>query len=128
MRGSAPRPTISRRSCVTRTCGFPGSCTRACSPRSPGRAPASWGDEAGFRERFDIVALQRNLKAIGTFAYQSRERGKHGYLTYIEPTWESAFEALERLPRWSDASAILRAAAAAEASGRTRRGAPRVVQ
>ena len=79
-----------------------------------GQSPSLAGDGAGFRERFDIVALQRNLKAIGTFAYQSRERGKHGYLTYIEPTWESAFDALERLPRWSDAAAILKAAAAAE--------------
>ena len=82
-----------------------------------GQSAVLSGDEARFRERFDIVALQRNLKAIGTFAYQSRERGKHGYLTYIGPTWESAFDALERLPRWSDAEEILKAAAAGEGPG-----------
>ena len=29
------------------------------------------GDDAEFRRRFDLMALQRNLKALGTFGYQT---------------------------------------------------------
>jgi len=42
------------------------------------------------RERFfwvfDLAALQRNLKAVGTFAYLALVRGLKGYLRYIPPT------------------------------------------
>src|SRR4029079_16076160 len=32
------------------------------------------GDQKAFRQRFDIMALQRNLKALGTFGYQTTAR------------------------------------------------------
>src|SRR5204863_9991752 len=32
-------------------------------------------DTAEFRRRFDLMALQRNLKALGTFGYQTITRG-----------------------------------------------------
>ncbi|MEZ5283376.1 MAG: hypothetical protein R2712_00935 [Vicinamibacterales bacterium] len=36
-----------------------------------GQAP----DADEFRRRFDLMALQRNLKALGTFGYQTTTRG-----------------------------------------------------
>jgi len=39
-----------------------------------------------FYKIFDWMSLQRNLKAIGTFAYQHKVLGNDRYLQYIEPT------------------------------------------
>jgi N-acetylmuramate 1-kinase len=39
-----------------------------------------------FFKIFDWMSLQRNLKAIGTFAYQHNVLGNDRYLQYIEPT------------------------------------------
>ena len=74
-------------------------------------SPRQVPDRAAFRERFEIVSLQRHLKVIGTFAYQSRTRGKTHYLPYIPPTWERVLSTMNRLPRWRDALPILEAAA-----------------
>lgn len=63
---------------------------------------------AGFRRDFDVVSLQRNIKAIGTFAYQSSVRGKHDYLDSIPPTWDYVFETLSRLPQWEEAALLLK--------------------
>ena len=61
-----------------------------------------------FLEQLEVVALQRNLKAIGTFAYQATVRGKDHYLPYIAPTWRHALGALDRVPRMAmDARPIL---------------------
>ena len=42
------------------------------------------------REKFDRifgeVSIQRNLKAVGTFAYQSVKKNNHRYRKYISPT------------------------------------------
>jgi hypothetical protein len=43
-------------------------------------------DRAAFAELFQHVALQRCLKAIGTFAYMSVVRQRQQYLRYIPPT------------------------------------------
>ena len=37
-------------------------------------------DERVFRRRFDLMALQRNLKALGTFGYQTTTRGNPVYI------------------------------------------------
>jgi aminoglycoside/choline kinase family phosphotransferase len=43
--------------------------------------------EAGiFRQRFDLMALQRNLKALGTFGFQTTTRGNPVYIQYIPRT------------------------------------------
>jgi hypothetical protein len=42
--------------------------------------------EAAFRDRFDLMALQRNLKALGTFGYQTTARGNPVYIQYIPLT------------------------------------------
>ena len=47
------------------------------------------GETAGadeFRRRFDLMALQRNLKALGTFGYQTTARRNPVYIQYIPRT------------------------------------------
>ncbi len=44
------------------------------------------GDPGAFAWRFDLAALQRNVKAIGTFGNQAHDRGKRVYLRFIPPT------------------------------------------
>ncbi|MBM3820586.1 MAG: aminoglycoside phosphotransferase [Acidimicrobiia bacterium] len=42
--------------------------------------------EAEFRRRFDLMALQRNLKALGTFGFQTTARQNTVYIQYIPRT------------------------------------------
>lgn len=42
--------------------------------------------EEAFRRRFDVMALQRNLKALGTFGYQTSVRRNPVYIQYIPRT------------------------------------------
>jgi aminoglycoside/choline kinase family phosphotransferase len=44
------------------------------------------GQEDAFRARFDVMALQRNLKALGTFGYQTTARRNPVYIQYIPRT------------------------------------------
>ena len=44
------------------------------------------GDPGAFAWRFDLAALQRNVKAIGTFGNQAHNRGKRNYLRFIPST------------------------------------------
>ncbi len=44
------------------------------------------GDPGAFGELLDAAALQRNVKAIGTFGNQAHNRGKRFYLRFIPPT------------------------------------------
>jgi aminoglycoside/choline kinase family phosphotransferase len=43
-------------------------------------------EEVEFRRRFDLMALQRNLKALGTFGYQTSTRSNPVYIQYIPRT------------------------------------------
>jgi aminoglycoside/choline kinase family phosphotransferase len=47
---------------------------------------AAEADNRDFRRRFDLMALQRNLKALGTFGYQTTARGNTVYIQYIPRT------------------------------------------
>jgi len=47
----------------------------------------AWHDRGVFLERFDLMGLQRNLKACGTFGYMAVARGNESYLKYLEPTF-----------------------------------------
>lgn len=49
-----------------------------------------------FLRVFDLMSIQRNLKAVGTFAYQSVTRNNDRYLKYIAPTLGYVNNALER--------------------------------
>jgi aminoglycoside/choline kinase family phosphotransferase len=46
----------------------------------------SAADDQEFRARFDLMALQRNLKALGTFGYQTTSRSNSVYIQYIPRT------------------------------------------
>jgi aminoglycoside/choline kinase family phosphotransferase len=55
--------------------------------RGVGAERGGTGNEAGvFRRRFDLMALQRNLKALGTFGFQAAARGNPVYIQYIPRT------------------------------------------
>jgi hypothetical protein len=59
------------------------------------------GTEARFRSRFDLMALQRNLKALGTFGYQTTARRNPVYIQYIPRTLRYVRDNLENLPRFA---------------------------
>jgi N-acetylmuramate 1-kinase len=58
-------------------------------------------DATAFRRRFDVMALQRNLKALGTFGFQTLARGNTVYIQYIPRTLAYARANLERYPRFA---------------------------
>jgi aminoglycoside/choline kinase family phosphotransferase len=64
------------------------------------RTPAGRADEVEFRRRFDLMAVQRNLKALGTFGFQTISRGNPVYIQYIPRTLNYVRANLERYPRF----------------------------
>ena len=66
-----------------------------------------------FRRRFDLMALQRNLKALGTFGYQTTTRRNPVYIQYIPRTLQL---------RAHDAREVPALRAPARAAGGARRG------
>jgi aminoglycoside/choline kinase family phosphotransferase len=57
-------------------------------------------DAAEFRRRFDRMALQRNLKALGTFGYQTITRRNPVYIQYMPRTLRYARTTLLKYPRF----------------------------
>jgi N-acetylmuramate 1-kinase len=51
-----------------------------------------------FRRRYDLMCVQRNLKALGTFGYMATVRGNAVYLPYIPRTLAHARRNLSRYP------------------------------
>ena len=66
---------------------------------SPGVGEASPADD--FRRRFDVMALQRNLKALGTFGYQTTARRNPVYIQYIPRTLRYVRNNLDNQPRFA---------------------------
>jgi N-acetylmuramate 1-kinase len=58
-------------------------------------------DDLEYRRRFDVMALQRNLKALGTFGYQTIARRNTVYIQYMPRTLRYARTNLERYPRFA---------------------------
>ena len=58
------------------------------------------GSEREFRSRFDLMALQRNLKALGTFGYQTTARRNPVYIQYIPRTLRYLRDNLDNLPQF----------------------------
>ena len=54
-----------------------------------------------FRRRFDLMALQRNLKALGTFGFQTITRGNPVYIQYIPRTLNYVRGNMERDSRFA---------------------------
>jgi aminoglycoside/choline kinase family phosphotransferase len=55
---------------------------------------------AEFRRRFDLMSVQRNLKALGTFGHQTTARHNPVYIQYIPRTLSYVRTNLERYPRF----------------------------
>jgi aminoglycoside/choline kinase family phosphotransferase len=62
-----------------------------------------------FRRRFDLMALQRNLKALGTFGFQTTSRGNTVYIQYIPRTLAYVRGHLERDLRFGRLRGLLAA-------------------
>jgi aminoglycoside/choline kinase family phosphotransferase len=56
--------------------------------------------ERDFLRRFDVMAVQRNLKALGTFGYQTAVRRNPVYIQYIPRTLRYVHDTLEKSPRF----------------------------
>jgi aminoglycoside/choline kinase family phosphotransferase len=67
------------------------------------------GMEEVFRERFDLMALQRNLKALGTFGYQTTARRNPVYIQYIPRTLRYVRDNLEAHARFGRLRDVLAA-------------------
>lgn len=65
-------------------------------------------DEADFAEEFRLQTVQRCLKAIGTFSFQSVNRGKTYFLSFIRPMFEIVLRAAENLGRYPNLELIVR--------------------
>ena len=64
---------------------------------TPSAGPVS----AEFRRRFDLMALQRNLKALGTFGYMTATRRNPVYIQYMPRTLRYARTNLLKYPRFA---------------------------
>jgi aminoglycoside/choline kinase family phosphotransferase len=56
---------------------------------------------AEYRRRFDLMSVQRNLKALGTFGHQTTSRNNPVYIQYIPRTLNYVRTNLERYPRFA---------------------------
>jgi aminoglycoside/choline kinase family phosphotransferase len=66
-------------------------------------------ESAEFRRRFDLMALQRNLKALGTFGYQTTTRGNTVYIQYIPRTLRHVRTNLQKYERFANLRTLLSA-------------------
>jgi aminoglycoside/choline kinase family phosphotransferase len=64
-------------------------------------------DRVAFRRRFDLMALQRNLKALGTFGFQTISRGNPVYIQYIPRTLNYVRGNMERESRFAGLRGLL---------------------
>jgi aminoglycoside/choline kinase family phosphotransferase len=63
--------------------------------------------EDEFRRRFDVMALQRNLKALGTFGYQTMSRRNTVYIQYMPRTLRYARTNLDKYARFARLREVL---------------------
>jgi aminoglycoside/choline kinase family phosphotransferase len=64
-------------------------------------------DRPHFRYVFDLMAVQRNFKAIGSFASFLMKRGDPGYLKYIGNTFENIRRTLLKYPKYTALREVL---------------------
>jgi N-acetylmuramate 1-kinase len=75
-------------------------------------------DDGEFAEEFRLQTVQRCLKAIGTFSFQSANRGKTYFVPFIKPMFEIVLRAVQNLDRFPSIGKVV----AAELDSRTTRG------
>ncbi len=63
-------------------------------------------DEEVFADEFRLQTIQRCLKAIGTFSFQSVNRGKTYFIPFIKPMFEIVLRAAENLQRFPNLQRI----------------------
>jgi len=59
-----------------------------------------WIDSEKFDYEFELQTIQRCLKAIGTFSFQSINRGKIYFIPFIVPTFRIILQTLDKLNRF----------------------------
>lgn len=64
-------------------------------------------DEDTFAEEFRLQTIQRCLKAIGTFSFQSVNRGKSYFVPFITPMFQIVRRAVENLDRFPNLRTIV---------------------
>ena len=64
-------------------------------------------DSGEFRRVFDLMSVQRNFKAIGSFASFLNRRGDAAYLKYIGNTFENIRRTLLKYPRYARLREVL---------------------
>lgn len=69
--------------------------------------PAAPADRDAFRRRFDLMAVQRNLKALGTFGFQATSRHNPSYLESVPRTLGYLHATLRGNPRFARLQALL---------------------
>ena len=67
----------------------------------------SGADAREFRRRFDTMALQRNIKALGTFGFQTTNRGNTVYIQYIPRTLNYVRANLQRYEQFTALREVL---------------------
>lgn len=65
-------------------------------------------DPDDFAHEFRLQTIQRCLKAIGTFSYQSVHRGKTYFVQYIEPMFQIVMRAAGKLERFPNLQRIVK--------------------
>lgn len=65
-------------------------------------------DAQNFDEEFQMQTVQRGLKAVGTFSFQSVNRGKSYFVPFIEPTLQTVLRACRRLGKFPETQRIIR--------------------
>ena len=58
-------------------------------------------ERAEFIRRFDLMSVQRNIKALGTFGFQASARGNAAYLRDVPRTLENVRRNMEKYPRFA---------------------------
>lgn len=65
-------------------------------------------DPDEFAAEFRLMTIQRCLKAIGTFSFQTAVRNRAGYTEYIEPMFRVVLQAAEWLDRFQHLQRIIK--------------------
>jgi aminoglycoside/choline kinase family phosphotransferase len=65
-------------------------------------------DEDEFAHEFRLQTIQRCLKAVGTFSFQSATRGKTYFVPFIKPMFEIVLRATESLDRFPNLQKIVK--------------------
>jgi N-acetylmuramate 1-kinase len=84
-----------------------GAVASAKAAGPPGEPDKARPTDDDFRRRFDLMSVQRNLKALGTFGFQTMNRANPVYIQYMPRTLRYVRANLERYQRFARLREIL---------------------